>query len=148
MFTAPEEVCQPNDFEATGVLMPPHSTQRRVAIVPGSQHLYRLDNLLPNKRYEIRISYPATSPTDFYLKLEDRCLLRVEAVHTGVSSDPAMALAPVIYDIVLENLYLGFLFHQVYKIAASIAVVLLLGQFILLPWVRRFIQVELSEKQD
>ncbi|KAI9494138.1 hypothetical protein BDB00DRAFT_956018 [Zychaea mexicana] len=142
------------------VLKPPYSTVQRVivprnAVAPttteNTQHWYSLDELQIDSSYELRISYPATSPTDFYLKLYRACqdnsgsnrnkrLLLVEGDYAGVSNVPGMDLASITYDIVLENLYLGFLFYQVYKIAAAVAVVLLLGQFVILPKIRRVIQ--------
>ena len=48
--------------------------------------------------------------------------------------------------IVLENLYLGFLFYQVYKISAIIAIVLLLGQFVILPKIQQIIQESIDSK--
>ncbi|KAJ4462614.1 hypothetical protein PAPYR_606 [Paratrimastix pyriformis] len=39
-------------------------------IIPGVETLYySLEGLKPGSRYEIRISYPATSPTDFHLEI-------------------------------------------------------------------------------
>lgn len=43
------------------------------------------------------------------------------------------------YITVLENLYLGVLFYQVYKIVIAIATVIGLGQFLLIPYVKRLI---------
>lgn len=42
--------------------------------------------------------------------------------------------------LVLENLYLGFLFYQVYKVIIAIVLVLVFGQFIVIPKVRSMIQ--------
>lgn len=119
-------------------------------IKPGIQQWFTLKDLVPGMRYEARISYPATSPTDFSLTLENDCLLRVEAVYSGVSNIPGMENAPVTYDIVLENLYLGFLFYQVYKVVIAIVLVLVFGQFVVIPRVRSMIQqhVDSHDKQE
>ncbi|KAI9275667.1 hypothetical protein BDA99DRAFT_496153 [Phascolomyces articulosus] len=160
-----------NDRQDGHVLNPPYSTTQRViiphspntTITPSlSQHWYILDELRTDMNYELRISYPATSPTDFKLTLYQVChkdngndnknerrIVLVEADYAGVSNIPGMESAPVKYDIVLENLYLGFLFYQVYKIAAAVAVVLLLGQFIILPKVQRIItQASMDSKNN
>lgn len=47
-----------------------------------------------------------------------------------------MEIQPVIYNLVLENLYLGFLFYQVYKIVVAIIVVLGIGFFLWMPYVK------------
>lgn len=50
-----------------------------------------------------------------------------------------MEIQPVIYNLVLENLYLGFLFYQVYKIVVAIIVVLGIGFFLWMPYVKGLI---------
>ncbi|KAI8137259.1 hypothetical protein BJV82DRAFT_718352 [Fennellomyces sp. T-0311] len=135
------------------VLTPPYSTLQRV-ISPESHHFYTLDQLQPDSSYELRISYPATSPSDFHLELypvcndDSRRLLLIKEEYAGVSNIPGMEHASVTYDIVLENLYLGFLFYQVYKVAAAVAIVLLLGQFVLLPKLRKMIYQTIDLKHD
>ncbi|KAG2223473.1 hypothetical protein INT45_001221, partial [Circinella minor] len=145
------------------VLKPPYSTIQR-ALIPRtpnttitpslSQHWYTLDKLQTDMNYEVRISYPATSPTDFYLTLYRICnndnkrYLLVQGDYAGVSNIPGIESSPVTYDIVLENLYLGFLFYQVYKISAAIVIVLLLGQFVILPKIRQIIQECIDSKNN
>ncbi|CDH48523.1 hypothetical protein RO3G_13478 [Lichtheimia corymbifera JMRC:FSU:9682] len=140
MFTAGERPCPETSSTSIAILSPPHTTIERVKIRPGTQHLFTLKDLEPGMRYEARISYPATSPTDFSMTLEDDCLLRVEAIYAGVSNIQGMENAPVTFDIVLENLYLGFLFYQVYKVVIAIVLVLVFGQFIVIPKVRSMIK--------
>lgn len=52
--------------------------------------------------------------------------------------------------VVLENLYLGFLFYQVYKVVIAIVLVLVFGQFVVIPRVRSMIQqhVDSHDKQE
>jgi len=45
-------------------LFPDQGLENEV-IIPGESVIYALDGLEPNSHYEVRISYPATSPTEF-----------------------------------------------------------------------------------
>lgn len=49
--------------------------------------------------------------------------------------------------IVLENLYLGFLFYQVYKIVIAIIGVIALGFFVFIPLVKQLITIEVADNK-
>ncbi|XP_058966479.1 uncharacterized protein [Pocillopora verrucosa] len=99
--------------------------------------VYHLVQLKPSKSYELRVSYPSTTPTDFYIQLiphkalqarKTRKLLNIEklvfsnelkeqyanvtAVRTGIPYNPASLAEPVVYNIVLEELLLGIPWHS------------------------------------
>ena len=118
------------DQRVLAELRPPFS-QTRQAILPTTAkdnsssfpHWYKLSDVKSGSSYELRISYPAITPTDFYMTLMDSCQLRdylgskgesshteedtrepsywllVEAHWTGVSRQPGPRASPVIYDI-------------------------------------------------
>ncbi|KAG2232371.1 hypothetical protein INT48_007386 [Thamnidium elegans] len=134
-------------------LTPPYTKIKR-SLIPssknsrGSPYLYNLSGLNDRSSYEVRISYPAITPADFYVQIISACqssdgtllyILEVFAKYTGVSHIQGMESRPVIFDLVLEKLYLGVLFYQVYKIVIAIVTVIGLGQFLLIPYVRRLI---------
>ncbi|KAI9267240.1 hypothetical protein EDC94DRAFT_602713 [Helicostylum pulchrum] len=134
-------------------LTPPY-TKIQQSLIPysenikGSPHWYHLNDLKDGSNYEVRISYPAITPADFQLKILHACrssdgtlsyILDVSAIYTGVSYVQGMELQPITFDLVLENLYLSVLFYQVYKITIAIVIVIGLGQFLLIPYVRRLI---------
>ncbi|XP_022792360.1 uncharacterized protein LOC111331503 isoform X2 [Stylophora pistillata] len=98
--------------------------------------LYHLVQLKPSKSYELRVSYPSTTPTDFYIRViprealhgrKTRKILNIEklvfdnglkeqyanvtAVRTGLPYNPASLAEPVVYNIVLEELLLGIPWH-------------------------------------
>ena len=50
--------------------------------------------------------------------------------------------------LVLETLYFGFLFYNVYKVLLAILVVLLAGQWAILPFVKRIISHTDEAKGD
>ncbi|EPB85000.1 hypothetical protein HMPREF1544_08203 [Mucor circinelloides 1006PhL] len=137
--------------EATS-LKPPFSEIQN-SIIPGRNfQWYSLDGVKDNANYEIRISYPAIA-TDFHLKIVNQCkrpdgslsfILQVAAEYTGVSQIKHMEIQPVIYNLVLENLYFGFLFYQVYKIVIAIIVVLGIGYFLWMPYVKSLIMKKLK----
>ncbi|OAC99794.1 hypothetical protein MUCCIDRAFT_113236 [Mucor lusitanicus CBS 277.49] len=144
--------CDPH-FEAlskareAASLKPPFSEVQSSIIPQRDVQWYTLDNVKDNANYEIKISYPAIA-TDFYLKIVNQCkrpdgslsfTLQVAAKYTGVSQIKDMDVQPVVYNLVLENLYLGFLFYQVYKIVVAIIVVLAIGFFLWMPYVKSLI---------
>ncbi|KAI8642381.1 hypothetical protein BD408DRAFT_344417 [Parasitella parasitica] len=137
-----------NNAQAATSLKPPFSQVQSSLIPQNDFQWYNLDELKDSASYEIRISYPAITPADFRLNIINSCkradgslsyTLQVSAKYTGVSQIKEMANQPVIYDLVLENLYLGFLFYQVYKIAIAIIVVLLIGYLLWMPYIRHLI---------
>ncbi|KAI9335395.1 hypothetical protein BD770DRAFT_402074 [Pilaira anomala] len=134
-------------------LTPPY-TKIQESLIPhsenneGTPHRYHLTGLNDGSNYEVRISYPAITPADFKLKTLRACkskdttlsyILEVSAIYTGVSYIKGKELQPVTYDLVLENLYAGVFFYQVYKIVIAIASVICLGQFLLIPYVKQLI---------
>ncbi|KAI8388403.1 uncharacterized protein BYT42DRAFT_559949 [Radiomyces spectabilis] len=141
--------------------------------VTASKHWYQLKDLQSDASYECRISYPAITPADFSVSLLDPCdalnhpdfplnpkavktatqstltkWVLVEANYTGVSNIPLVEYTPVVYDIVLENLYAGFLFHQVYKIVLAIVGVLVLGQWWVIPSLKKLIISIVNDKSQ
>ncbi|KAI7884730.1 uncharacterized protein EV154DRAFT_470822 [Mucor mucedo] len=142
------------DGEIHRVSLTPPYTQTRQSLIPqsamnrGSSQQFQLDDLKDGSNYEIRISYPAITPADFKLDIIKACktkdntlsyILDVSAVYTGVSHIKGRESSPVIYDLVLENLYAGFLFYQVYKIVIAILSVLVLGHLVIIPAVKDLI---------
>ncbi|GAA5815029.1 hypothetical protein MFLAVUS_008535 [Mucor flavus] len=134
-----------NENSSAPSLTPPY-TKIRQSLIPYSEnsrsspHWYHLNNLKDGSNYE--------TPADFQLKILHACrssdgtlsyILDVSAIYTGISYVQGIELQPVIFDLVLENLYLGVLFYQVYKIVIAIVSVIGLGQFLLIPYVRRLI---------
>ncbi|KAK3841599.1 MAG: hypothetical protein J3R72DRAFT_153703 [Linnemannia gamsii] len=113
---------------------------------------YVLKDLDNKASFELRISYPATSPADFDLSVwtlteaqeqlptsvdlldhfsENTMFARIKATYTGVSyvSDgnaPSPETLPVPFNLVLERLYL-LIPYQALKLAAVIAVVAVIG---------------------
>ncbi|KAJ7382861.1 hypothetical protein OS493_032230 [Desmophyllum pertusum] len=98
--------------------------------------VYHLVQLERSRSYELRVSYPSTTPTDFYIQLapqeavqrrKTRKLLNIDklvfrndlteqfanvtAIRAGVPYDPASLAEPVVYNIVLEELLLGIPWH-------------------------------------
>lgn len=88
------------------------------------------------------------TPADFQLKIVNSCkrlddslsfTLQVSAIYTGVSQIENMKTQPVTFNLVLENLYFGFLFYQVYKIVIAITVVLFIGYFLWMPFIKKLV---------
>lgn len=151
------------------------------------QRWYRLQGIQSGGGYEARISYPATSPTDFkimllnytqvYSILNDPILhgssnsaefqdflesdndmdlkvlhdmkytlyLFVEGNYTGVSTVEGVEFRPVKYNLALEQLHLGFIPNQAYKLAISLLIVVGLGVFFVVPGFWRHIMTTISE---
>ncbi|KAK3818918.1 MAG: hypothetical protein J3Q66DRAFT_400394 [Benniella sp.] len=116
---------------------------------------YILEGLEDGASFELRISYPATSPADFDMvvwtleqaqeqlpKDLSTMLARIKATYTGVSyrSDGISGpeTYPVPYNIVLERLYF-MIPYQALKLAAVLAVVVVVGFGFLTPRVHRFL---------
>ncbi|KAI8579163.1 hypothetical protein K450DRAFT_243069 [Umbelopsis ramanniana AG] len=140
------------------------------------QRWYRVRGLIEGGGYEARISYPATSPTDFSLELlnhtqlynilsdplkygssnadgfkdfidtdtetnnnpddldsEIWMFLLVEGNYTGISIVEGVEFRPVKYNIALEQLHMGFIPNQAYKLAISLLLVIGLGSFVVAP---------------
>lgn len=95
-------------------------------------------------------------------------LVQIHTAYAGVSHVPGKEHAPVSYNLgngfisereyashhstflaflVLENLYLGFLFHQVYKVVLIIAALLAFGALYLIPRVQKEIQSVLAKEK-
>ncbi|ORY06064.1 hypothetical protein K493DRAFT_296138 [Basidiobolus meristosporus CBS 931.73] len=125
------------------------------------QQWFILDHLKIDEVYEARVSYAATTPTDFILAIFDyeevaqilqpgkkavlqeieevehmlettTKFLRIRAKYTGVSHIPGRELIPVRYNLVLETLYLGIP-YQAYKVVLVILICCALGAFVLVP---------------
>ncbi|KAG0360841.1 hypothetical protein BGX24_005475 [Mortierella sp. AD032] len=140
-----------------GIIDPPScqliSEQAYGVDLKNRQFLWYVLKDLDNKAsFELRISYPATSPADFDLSVwtlteaqeqlptsvdlldhfsENTMFARIKATYTGVSyvSDgnaPSPETLPVPFNLVLERLYL-LIPYQALKLAAVIAVVAVIG---------------------
>nr|CAG8483592.1 5462_t:CDS:2 [Entrophospora candida] len=159
--------------EANSTLKPPYTIQRYESIVPFKNYeefnndlngekekWYVLDELEKDYTYETRVSYAATSPTDFILEiisLEDAAriikarkglnylesnpnqititnkrFLRVRAIYTGVSNVPQKESKPVIYNIVLETLTFGVP-RVAFKLALVLGIAVGVGYYIFIP---------------
>ncbi|KAI8090145.1 uncharacterized protein B0P05DRAFT_529546 [Gilbertella persicaria] len=136
----PSIPCQSNSH----VLLSPPFTQIQQSLIPSSKAIYVLDHLEYGSKYEIRISYPAITPADFDIHILNGCqqqdgiayLIQISANYTGISTLQGIASHPITFHLVLETLYLGFLFYQVYRIVMTILFMLLIGYFIL-PFIRQ-----------
>ncbi|CAJ0843874.1 15350_t:CDS:2 [Entrophospora sp. SA101] len=155
-------------------LKPPYTIQRYESIVPFKNYeefnndlngekekWYVLDELEKDYTYETRVSYAATSPTDFILEiisLEDAAriikarkgldylesnpnqiititnkrFLRVRAIYTGVSNVSQKESKPVIYNIVLETLTFGVP-RVAFKLALVLGIAVGVGYYIFIP---------------
>jgi hypothetical protein len=111
----------------------PDVTRFRESLRPGESKLYRMTNLQSEKKYEIRVSYPATMPAIFTIKVSNELsslrgthnkkLLNIEKeifeaksqemyahVHVereGESWDPKIRDSPIIFNIIVETLVFG-----------------------------------------
>ncbi|EIE88767.1 hypothetical protein RO3G_13478 [Rhizopus delemar RA 99-880] len=138
---------------STKILLPSF-TELRDSIMPNTQQKnYRLDNLEEGSTYEIRLSYPAITPADFYMRILGNCknehglrtyLLNISAKATGVSAAKNIEKEVVTYNLAMESLYFGFLFYNVYKIVIAIVAVLSLGYFVIIPHVKQFIKTKIA----
>ncbi|KAI8089507.1 uncharacterized protein BX664DRAFT_349896 [Halteromyces radiatus] len=129
-------------FHLEQPLIHPYTSIRTQLISP-SLYLYPLQDLTPQSTYEVRLSYPATVPTDFQLSLicndTDIQGVLIQGHYAGVSREPGMENVPVPVDIVLEKLAFGIVYHGIYKIILMIGLVLTLGYFIILPRIKLFL---------
>ncbi|KAG0220575.1 hypothetical protein BGX31_010839 [Mortierella sp. GBA43] len=124
---------------------------------------YVLEDLEDGASFELRISYPATSPADFDMVVwtldeaqahvpkdlvlkehfsQNTMLARIKATYTGVSyrSDGVTGpeTRPVPYNIVLERLYF-MIPYQALKLAAVLVVVVVVGLGYLVPTTHRIL---------
>ncbi|RHZ79644.1 hypothetical protein Glove_143g22 [Diversispora epigaea] len=142
------------------------------------ENWYILDGLEGGHTYEARISYAATSPSIFILEimgLEEAArilnkqkglqnngsnfepqekvsttkkLVRVRAIHEGVSVIPGKDSQPVIYNIVLETLLFGVP-RVAFKLILVLGVVMGLIYFILVPMIYKSLQkVIVGDEKD
>ncbi|KAI7902169.1 uncharacterized protein BX663DRAFT_561745 [Cokeromyces recurvatus] len=139
--------CSLQSIRSENVLVPPYSEIQNSLIPNTTTYYYQLDKLREGVNYEVRISYPAITPADFRLKIVSQCkvnelltyTLQVSAKYTGVSNIKGIESQPVTYNLVLEKLYFGFLFYQVYKIVIAISIVLCIGYFVFIPYLKNLI---------
>ncbi|XP_031556496.1 uncharacterized protein LOC116293231 [Actinia tenebrosa] len=135
--------------------------------------VYLLQNLEKQCSYELRISYPATVPTEFLIKLMNsteysrnnngRKLLNTEkivfendqhneqyakvtAIRTGVPLHSSRLQDPVIYNIVLEKLYLG-LPWEVWKTGMFIVITLAIIMKYVLPQLQKYFELQRLQMQ-
>jgi hypothetical protein len=126
----------------------------------GYEHWYLLDGLETGTSYTCRVSYAATTPTDFYLTVHDeadarphleaglleeavdlpsgqnRRFLRVRAVATGIPVEHnAPVPSTVVYQLTLEKLYLNVLPNQVPALTVVLLLVTLISWLVVVPTV-------------
>ncbi|CAO3620996.1 unnamed protein product [Cunninghamella blakesleeana] len=133
--------------EAT-LLKHPYTSVHDSLISP-TLYLYSLVNLIPKQKYEVRLSYPATVPTDikFDLVCQDNKLYGVfiQGTYAGVSNYPNMESKPIPVEIVLEKLVFGVVHKDIYKVVVMILIAVVLGYFILIPRVKQFLEQAVKE---
>ncbi|KAM7429090.1 hypothetical protein ABFA07_020025 [Porites harrisoni] len=129
--------------------------------------VYHLVQLKPGKNYELRVSYRSTTPTDFYIRLipkyalqlrdRSRQLLNIDklvfnnqltdmeqfanvtVIRTGVPLNPASLGEPVLYNIVLEELFFGVPWH-VWKLVVLVIGIIIITVRCLVPRTLAFIE--------
>ncbi|KAI8997028.1 hypothetical protein BDB01DRAFT_713387 [Pilobolus umbonatus] len=122
------------------------------------QQHYLLKGLQLGSSYELRISYPAVTPTDFTMIPVRVCsteantvsyTIKVTGRHTGVSAINREEYAVVLYNIVLDTLYAQFIFSQLYKLVLVILGVSFMGYCYIIPSIRHYISyiIDLSDKK-
>ncbi|SAM07294.1 hypothetical protein [Absidia glauca] len=129
-------------FDTGQPLVHPY-TALRTSLISPSTVLYPLHDLAPGSNYEVRLSYPATVPTDFEFALicqDDRLWgVLIQGVYAGVSRQAGIEKVPVPADIVLEELALGVVYHGIYKVAVMIIGALILGYFVIVPHIKGYL---------
>ncbi|KAF9976472.1 hypothetical protein BGZ73_008540 [Actinomortierella ambigua] len=126
---------------------------------------YVLGELDQGAGYELRVSYPSTSPADFIMKVwtlaeaqeywqgsgnnaidlaahfpsDTTMLASIKAIYTGVSYQHGPESLPIPYNLVLERLYFAVVPFQALKLALAIAVVVVVGFVVLIPKIHRYL---------
>jgi hypothetical protein len=126
------------------------------------QCFYKLENVIPATSYDLKISYPATIPTDFTIEVitanlsQTRRLLNTEksqftvesgktyiavvtAHRTGVSVYLEVLQQPVVFNIVLSTLYYG-LPQEVWKLVFLVLLAIIVSVVWLAPWILTYIE--------
>ena len=130
-------------------------------IYPGEPKVYELKGLDPMGQYEVRISYPATTPTIFTLRVlhgekkrvlrrrlntekivvsgkDESMLVQVEAKPEGVSPVIELSKRPTKFNIVLEQLIWGIP-TSAFRLILMAGVLLVLGISYGLPLLQNFL---------
>ncbi|KAI9593551.1 hypothetical protein BDF19DRAFT_163439 [Syncephalis fuscata] len=127
-----EQSIVPSDTDVDRVLLEHYTSDKQhneaallIQDTKLTERWYLLENITQGERYECRISYGATTPTDFVMSLlrydqvgnllfaeesdksdtieskieTSRLILRVQAIHAGVSNQPELSKRPVPYNI-------------------------------------------------
>ncbi|KAI9229117.1 MAG: hypothetical protein DHS80DRAFT_30184 [Piptocephalis tieghemiana] len=113
---------------------------------------FSIRGLNPEATYEARVSYPASSPTDFTLHVlpnpsnpSSEYWLYLEAIHTGIRPPAGLALnqnytSTVLYTLAVEEL---ILYHSIPRMALSLTLTLipclLITFFFIIPPLTRFL---------
>ncbi|KAM3584604.1 hypothetical protein VKS41_003412 [Umbelopsis sp. WA50703] len=84
---------------------------------------------------EFRDFLESDTELDFNNQPDMNCILYlfVEGNYTGVSTVEGVEFRPVKYNLALEQLHLGFIPNQAYKLAISLLLVVGLGIFLIVP---------------
>ncbi|ORX44949.1 hypothetical protein DM01DRAFT_1349585 [Hesseltinella vesiculosa] len=119
---------------------------------PNQPYLYPLQHMDPHSRYEVRVSYPATTPTDIEVELvcaRDSNLVYgvlFKQTYAGVTNRVGMENPNVPVHIVMEPLILGIVHTGIRNVALMIVFALGLGTCVIYPYVSSLLQID--KKQD
>ncbi|CAG8477742.1 9554_t:CDS:2 [Ambispora gerdemannii] len=111
------------------------------------EHWYLLSDLIDGETYETRVSYAASSPTNFVMEIYD-----FERIYDGYSYIPGKENQAVIYNIVLETLLFGIVPRVAIKLIALLVFTVVFSYFILVPSIWKFLvairDLDYQEKQQ
>ncbi|KAI8059485.1 hypothetical protein BC940DRAFT_338176 [Gongronella butleri] len=111
-----------------------------VTVWPANQSfLYPFAHVERERRYEVRVSYPATTPTDIQIDLV--CKRDTDVIYgvlfvptyAGVSNQPDKDYPSVPVHIVLEPLLFGVVHEGILRVLAVIGGALIFGTFVAYP---------------
>ena len=139
------------------VLTPGLSIDNEI-IYPNQPVMYDVQDLIPSHQYEVRISYPASIPTYFTIRVDDgktnpdhRRLntekliidgivtrIYVYAEPEGIAPLIDLKLRPTPYNIVVEELLYGVPISA-FRLVFAIITLLGIGWKFVVPWLDRFV---------
>ncbi|GAO47934.1 hypothetical protein SAICODRAFT_9643 [Saitoella complicata NRRL Y-17804] len=87
-----------------------HLDREDWTVQDGAELWYTLDTT-PGTRYEVRVCWPATTPTDFHFSLSNNEALRIQAIPSYRSYLPTYSLSPppLDFDIILDPFLWGMI---------------------------------------
>ena len=164
----------PDDTGIKSLVLKPDQPVNNIQMAPYDGEIKLLfEGLSPNSQYDIKISYPGTTPTQFvFSKADDlvhteglrrRRLLDTEKyrivtagndvnipplyLHTkkyGVSYDAKIEQRPVVFNIVMETLVLGAIPKETFGLIIFLFLALSITYKVYLPFLRRTLEEGLS----